>query len=128
MLTRKGAVFILSPEQISAQEDLEGRVFLPVQRCYAPLSSITHNDREARVSEPILEPYESSRALRAWSYIFSRPRQSRSRNRRTVSLYLDLAPSAGIIAEFPPSLPHRPDGLSRRPPQPGDEPEPDLCT
>nr|GAT45999.1 DNA/RNA polymerase [Mycena chlorophos] len=113
----------------------------PSRRFYARFGSITLNDRESRFSQPKLELYGLFRALRSWkSYLIGLRNLVVEVDARYIKGMLanpDLAPSASInrwilaILTFQftlvhvPGVSHRPDGLSRRPGQPGDQPEPD---
>ena len=120
------------------QQDLEN----PKIRYYNRFGSITLNDRESRFSQPKLELYGLFRALRALKFwlIGLRPFivELDARYVKGMLLNPDLEPSAAInrwimaILMFRfeivhvPGERHAPDGLSRRPRQPGDpEPEDD---
>ena len=111
----------------------------PKQRIYNRFGSITLNDREARFSQPKLEIYGLFRALRALRlYIIGVRNLVVETDARYIKGMLanpDIQPSASInrwivaILTFHFELVHvkgtfhGPDGLSRRPRQPGD-PEP----
>ncbi|KAF7343686.1 DNA/RNA polymerase [Mycena sanguinolenta] len=111
------------------------------RRYYARFGSITLNDREARFSQPKLELYGLFRALRSWKHYLIGVRnlvvEVDARYIKGMLAHPDLQPNAAInrwilaILTFHftlvhvPGVLHGPDGLSRRPPQPGDEPEPD---
>ena len=120
------------------QQDLEN----PKIRYYNRFGSITLNDRESRFSQPKLELYGLFRAPRALKFwlIGLRPFivELDARYVKGMLLNPDLEPSAAInrwimaILMFRfeivhvPGERHAPDGLSRRPRQPGDpEPEDD---
>jgi hypothetical protein len=108
---------------------------------YARFGSITLNDREARFSQAKMELYGLYRALRAWKiYLIGVRNIVEEVDTRYIKGMLanpDLAPGASMnrwilaILTFHftlvhvPGVSHRPDGLSRRNPQPGDEPEPE---
>ncbi|PIL22990.1 hypothetical protein GSI_14297 [Ganoderma sinense ZZ0214-1] len=112
----------------------------PKIRYYNRFGSITLNARESRFSQPKLELYGLFRALSALKL---RLLGIRNLIVETDAGYIkgmlanpDLQPSASMnrwimgILTFHfelvhvPSKKHAPDGLSRRPPQPGDKPEP----
>jgi hypothetical protein len=111
------------------------------RRFYARFGSITLNDRECRFSQPKLELYGLFRAMRSWKlYLIGLRNIVVEVDARYIKGMLanpDLAPSASInrwilaILTFHfelvhvPGVSHRPDGLSRRPKQPGDEEEPE---
>ena len=113
----------------------------PKLRYYARFGSITLNEREARFSQPKLELYGLYRALRALKVHLI---AIRNLVIEVDAAYIkgmlrnpDIAPSASInrwivaILMFHftlvhvPGSHHGPDGLSRRRPQPDDEPEPE---
>ena len=113
----------------------------PKVRYYARFGSITLNEREGRFSQPKLELYGLYRTLRAMKYLLL---GIRNLVVEVDAAYIkgmlrnpDIAPSASInrwivsILMFHftlvhvPGTHHGPDGLSRRRPQPGDEPEPE---
>ena len=110
-------------------------------RYYAWFGSITLNDRESRFSQPKLELYGLFRALRVLKmYLIGIRNLVIEVDARYIKGMLtnpDLEPSASInrwivsILTFHftlvhvPGTSHGPDGLSRRPPQPGDQLEPD---
>jgi hypothetical protein len=120
-----------------AQCDIEK----PKLRYYAKFGSITLNEREARYSQPKLELYGLYRTLRALKLILLGVRnlvvEVDAAYIKGMLKNPDLAPSASInrwivsILMFHftlvhvPGTHHGPDGLSRRRPQPGDEPEPE---
>jgi hypothetical protein len=111
------------------------------RRFYARFGSITLNDREARFSQAKLELYGLYRALRAWKIYLIGVRnivvEVDARYIKGMLANPDLAPGASMnrwilaILTFHftlvhvPGVSHRPDGLSRRNPQPGDELEPE---
>ena len=118
-----------------AQCDVED----PKIRYYAKFGSITLNQREGRFSQPKLELYGLYRTLRALKMLLL---GIRNLVVEVDAAYIkgmlrnpDIAPSASInrwivsILMFHftlvhvPGIYHGPDGLSRRRPQPGDEPE-----
>lgn len=119
------------------QCDLEN----PRIRYYNRFGSITLNDREARFSQPKLELYGLYRALRSLKlYLIGVRNLVVEVDARYIKGMLqnpDIAPSASInrwiiaILTFHfelvhvPGTSHGPDGLSRRPRQPGDEDAPD---
>ena len=106
-------------------------------RYYARFGSITLNDRESRFSQPKLELYGLFRALRVLKmYLIGIRNLVIEVDARYIKGMLtnpDLEPSASInrwivsILTFHftlvhvPGTSHGPDGLSRRPPQPGDQ-------
>ena len=112
----------------------------PKKRYYARFGSITLNDRESRFSQPKLELYGLFRALRSQKLYLIGVRnliiEVDARYIKGMLANPDLDPSASInrwilaILTFHftlvhvPGTMHGPDGLSRRVPQPGDEPEP----
>ena len=118
------------------QEDLND----PRKRYYSRFGSITLNEREARFSQPKLELYGLFRALRALRFYLVGVRNLRVEIDATAIKDMlenpHVAPSAvmnrWIIAikmfhfelVHVPGKTHAPDGLSRRPAQPGD-PQPD---
>lgn len=111
----------------------------PKRRYFARFGSITLNDRESRFSQAKLELYSLFRALRSYKiYIIGVRNLVIKVDARYIKGMLnnpDIAPSASInrwivaILTFHftlvhvPGTHHGPDGLSRRPPQPGDLPE-----
>ena len=113
----------------------------PKLRYYARFGSITLNEREARFSQPKLELYGLYRALRALKAILIGVRnlivEVDAAYIKGMLRNPDIAPSASInrwivsILMFHftlvhvPGSHHGPDGLSRRRPQPDDEPEPE---
>ena len=113
----------------------------PRRRFYNRFGSITLNDREARFSQPKLELYGLFRALQATKLYLIGIRnlvvEVDARYIRGMLKNPDLAPSASInrwilaILTFHfnlvhvPGTSHGPDGLSRRPAQPGDDSEED---
>jgi len=113
----------------------------PRKRFYARFGSIPFNDRERRFSQPKLELYGLFRALRAYKLFLVGVRnlivEVDARYIRGMLNNPDTAPSASInrwivsILTFHfelqhvPGKVHGPDGLSRRPPQPGDLDEED---
>ena len=110
------------------------------RHCFARFGSITLNDRECRFSQPKLELYGLYRALRALKVYIVGVRNLRvevdCRSIKGMLTHPDLAPSASMnrwiigIQMFHfelvhvPGIQHGPDGLSRRPLQPDDMPEP----
>ncbi|KAF7350636.1 Integrase catalytic domain-containing protein [Mycena sanguinolenta] len=110
-------------------------------RYYARFGSITLNEREARFSQPKLELYGLFRALCSWKIYLIGVRnlvvEVDARYIKGMLAHPDLQPGASInrwilaILMFHftlihvPGVLHRPDGLSRRPPQPGDKLEPE---
>jgi hypothetical protein len=115
-----------------SQCDLEN----PRTRYYSRFGSITLNDREARFSQPKLELYGLYRALKTLKLYIIGVRnlivEVDAQHIKGMLQNPDLAPSASInrwisaILTFHftlvhvPGERHGPDGLSRRPPQPGD--------
>ncbi|ETW83218.1 hypothetical protein HETIRDRAFT_315669 [Heterobasidion irregulare TC 32-1] len=113
----------------------------PRVRYYARFGSITLNDRESRFSQPKLELYGLFRALRSLKMYLIGVRnlivEVDARYIKGMLTNPDLEPSASInrwivsILTFHftlvhvPGTSHGPDGLSRRPPQPSDRPEPE---
>ena len=113
----------------------------PRKRYYARFGSITLNDRESRFSQPKLELYGLFRSLRSLKlYLIGVRNLIIEVDARFIKGMLanpDLSPSASInrwilsILTFHfdlvhvPGTMHGPDGMSRRRPQPGDEPEPE---
>src|SRR5271156_331349 len=113
----------------------------PRLRYHSRFGSITLNDRESRFSQPKLELYGLYRALRALKlYLIGVRNLIIEVDAKYIKGMLgnpDIAPSASInrwimsILMFHftlvhvPGICHGPDGLSRRRPQPGDEPEPE---
>jgi len=111
----------------------------PKIRRYAKFGSITLNDRESRFSQPKLELYGLYRALGAMKrYLIGVRNLIIEVDARYIKGMLanpDLHPGASInrwilaILTFHfelipvPGTSHGPDGLSRRVPQPGDEPD-----
>lgn len=110
-------------------------------RHYNRFSSITLNDRERRFSQPKLEIYGLYRALRSLRlYLIGVRNLVIEVDARYIKGMLrnpDIAPNASInrwivailtfhfhLVHVPGSM-HGPDGLSRRPPQPEDEGEPE---
>ena len=107
----------------------------------AVLRSINLNDRESRFSQPKLELYGLFRSLRALKLYLIGVRnlviEVDARYIKGMLAIPDLSPSASVnrwilsILTFyfdlvhVPGTMHGPDGLSRRRPQPGDEPEPE---
>jgi Integrase zinc binding domain/RNase H-like domain found in reverse transcriptase len=114
----------------------------PRKRYYARFGSITLNDRESRFSQPKLELYGLYRSLCLLKlYLIGIRNLVIEVDARYIKGMLakpDLSPSASInrwilaILTFHfelvhvPGTMHGPDGLSRRPPQPGDKTEPDA--
>ena len=112
----------------------------PRMRRYSRFGSITLNDRESRFSQPKLELYGLYRALGAMKrYLIGVRNLIVEVDARYIKGMLanpDLHPGASInrwilaILTFHfelipvPGTNHGPDGLSRRVPQPGDEPDP----
>src|ERR1700692_3255298 len=112
----------------------------PKKRYFNRFGSITLNDREARFSQPKLEIYGLYRALRTLRLYLIGLRnlivEVDARYIRGMLSNPDIQPSASInrwivsILMFHfelihvPGTHHGPDGLSRRRPQPGDNPEP----
>jgi hypothetical protein len=108
----------------------------PRKRYFARFGSLALNDRERRFSQPKLELYGLFRALRAYKMFIVGVRnfivEVDARYIRGMLNNPDIAPSASInrwivsILTFHfelrhvPGKHHGPDGLSRRPPQPGD--------
>jgi hypothetical protein len=108
----------------------------PRKRYYARFGSIPLNEREQRFSQPKLELYGLFRALRAYKIFIVGVRnliiEVDARYIRGMLNNPDTAPSASLnrwivsILTFHfelrhvPGKQHGPDGLSRRPPQPGD--------
>ena len=120
-----------------AQLDVEN----PKIRYFSRFGSITLNEREARFSQPKLELYGLYRALRALRFYLIGVRnlivEVDARYIKGMLQNPDIAPSASMnrwvvsinmfhfeLVHVPGTL-HGPDGLSRRPAQPGDTPEPD---
>jgi integrase-like protein/reverse transcriptase-like protein len=113
----------------------------PKIRYYAKFGSITLNDRETRFSQPKLELYGLYRTLRTLKILLIGVRnlvvEVDAQYIKGMLKNPDVAPSASInrwilsILMFHftlvhvPGSHHGPDGLSRRRPQPGDEPEPE---
>src|SRR6202050_4716596 len=113
---------------------------IPKKRYYARFGSITLNDRESRFSQPKLELYGLFRALLSQKLYLIGVRnliiEVDARYIKGMLANPDLDPSASInrwilaILTFHftlvhvPGTMHGPDGLSRRVPQPGEEPEP----
>lgn len=113
----------------------------PKIRYFSRFGSITLNEREARFSQPKLELYGLYRAVRALRlYIIGCRNLIVEVDAQYIKGMLanpDIAPSASInrwivsILTFHftlvhvPGAFHGPDGLSRRKPQPGDQPEPE---
>jgi len=113
----------------------------PKKRRYARFGSITLNDRESRFSQPKLELYGLYRSFRTLKlYLIGVRNLVVEVDARYIKGMLsnpDLSPGASInrwilsiltfhfILVHVPGTMHGPDGLSRRRPQPGDEPEPD---
>ena len=113
----------------------------PKLRYHARFGSITLNDRERRFSQPKLELYGLYRALRQLKmYLIGVRRLIIEVDAKYIKGMLrnpDIEPSASInrwimsILMFHfdlvhvPGTHHGPDGLSRRRPQPDDEPEPE---
>lgn len=111
------------------------------KRYFSRFGSITLNEREARFSQPKLELYGLFRALRALKHYLIGIRnlvvEVDARYIKGMLNNPDIDPSASInrwilsILTFHfelvhvPGVRHGPDGLSRRRPQPGDEPEKD---
>jgi hypothetical protein len=119
------------------QCDLEN----PRKRYYARFSSITLNDRESRFSQPKLELYGLFRALRAQkiyligvrnlvievdaSYIKGMLANPNLNPRSSINRWiLSILTFHFTLIHVPGSM-HGPDGMSRRPWQPGDKPEPE---
>ena len=113
----------------------------PKIRYFARFGSITLNEREARFSQPKLELYGLYRAVRALKlYLIGCRNLIIVVDVQYIKGMLanpDIAPSASInrwiisilvfhftLVHVPGSF-HGPDGLSRRKPQPGDQPEPE---
>ena len=113
----------------------------PKLRYIARFGSITLNEREARFSQPKLELYSLYRTLRALRLYLIGLRdlvvEVDAKYIKGMLANPDIAPSASInrwivsimmfqfeLVHVPGSF-HGPDGLSRRPPQPGDTPEPE---
>ena len=113
----------------------------PALRYIARFGSITLNEREARFSQPKLELYGLYRTLRALRlYLIGLRDLVIEVDAKYIKGMLsnpDIAPSASInrwivsimmfqfeLVHVPGSF-HGPDGLSRRPAQPGDIPEPE---
>ncbi|OJT06660.1 Transposon Tf2-1 polyprotein [Trametes pubescens] len=110
----------------------------PSRRFYARFGSITLNDREAAYSQPKLELYGLFRSLKATKRLLIGIRnlviEVDARYIRGMLNNPDEVPGASMnrwivtILTFQfrlvhvPGVQHGPDGLSRRPPQPGDEP------
>jgi hypothetical protein len=108
----------------------------PKKRYFARFGSIALNEREQRFSQPKLELYGLFRALRAYKIFIVGVRnliiEVDARYIRGMLNNPDIAPSASLnrwivsILTFHfelrhvPGKQHGPDGLSRRPPQPGD--------
>lgn len=113
----------------------------PRKRFYSRFGSITLNDRERRFSQPKLEIYGLFRALRALRLYLIGVRnlivEVDARYIKGMLANPDIAPSASInrwivsILTFHftlvhvPGSSHGPDGLSRRPLQPGESPPED---
>ena len=113
----------------------------PRKRYFARFGSIALNDRERRFSQPKLELYGLFRALRAYKIFIVGVRnlivEVDARYIKGMLNNPDIAPSASLnrwivsILTFHfelqhvPGKQHGPDGLSRRPPQPGDLDEED---
>src|SRR5258707_11630945 len=111
------------------------------RRYYARFGSITLNDRESRFSQPKLEIYGLFRALCALKLYLIGVRalivEVDARYIKGMLANPDIAPSAsinrwiiGILAfhftlAHVPGIVHGPNGLSRRPAQPGDKAEED---
>ena len=111
------------------------------KRYFSRFGSITLNEREARFSQPKLEIYGLFRALRALKHYLIGIRnlivEVDARYIKGMLKNPDINPSASInrwilsILTFHfelvhvPGIVHGPDGLSRRRPQPGDDPEPE---
>lgn len=111
------------------------------KRYFARFGSITLNEREARFSQPKLELYGLYRSLRTLRlYLIGLRNLVIEVDAKYIKGMLanpDIAPSASInrwilsILMFHfdlihvPAAFHGPDGLSRRKPQPGDQPEPE---
>ena len=122
---------------ILSQDNLEN----PRLRYHSRFGSITLNARESRFSQPKLELYGLYRALRTLKlYLIGVRNLTVEVDAKYIKGMLsnpDIAPSASInrwilsILMFHftlvhvPGAHHGPDGLSRRRPQPGDEPEPE---
>jgi hypothetical protein len=112
----------------------------PKKRYFARFGSITLNEREARFSQPKLELYGLFRALGAMKLYLIGVRnlivEVDARYIKGMLANPDLHPGASInrwilaILTFHfflihvPGTHHGPDGMSRRHPQPGDEPNP----
>jgi hypothetical protein len=108
---------------------------------YTHFGSITLNAREARFSQPKLELYGLFRALRAWKmYLIGVQNlvvEVDACYIKGMLAHPDLEPGTSInhwilamltfhfTLVHVPGVLHGPDGLLRRPPQPGDEPEPE---
>src|SRR5271155_2994337 len=113
----------------------------PKLRYHPRFGSITLNERECRFSQPKLELYGLYQALRQLNlYLIGVRNLIVEVDAKYIKGMLknpDIAPSASInrwivsILMFHfdlvhvPGTHHGPDGLSRRRPQPGNEPEPD---
>jgi len=113
----------------------------PKVRYHARFGSITLNEREARFSQPKLELYGLYRSFRSLKlYLIGLRNLIVEVDAKYIKGMLsnpDIAPAASInrwivaILTFHftlvhvPGAFHGPDGLSRRIPQPGDEPEPE---
>ena len=116
------------------QEDREN----PKKRYYNRFGSITLNEREARFSQPKLELYGLYRALRAMKFWLVGVRNLIIEIDATAIKYMldnpDMAPNAVMnrwaiaiklfhyTLRHVPGAMHGPDGLSRRPAQPNDQP------
>jgi hypothetical protein len=114
----------------------------PRRRHYARFGSITLNDREAKFSQPKLELYGLYRSLSALRLYLIGVRnliiEVDARYIKGMLANPDIAPSASVnrwifsILSFHfelvhvPGTNHGPDGLSRRPRQPLDNPPPDT--
>jgi hypothetical protein len=108
----------------------------PCRRYFTRFGSIPLNDRERRFSQPKLELYGLFRALRAYKIFLVGIRnlivEVDARYIRGMLNNPDTAPSASVNCwivsiltfhfelQHVPGKVHGPDGLSRRPPQPGD--------
>ena len=128
--------FIAVGYQLCQQDPANPRI-----RYYNRFGSITLNEREARFSQPKLELYGLYRALRALKFYLIGVRnlivEVDARYIEGMLRNPDIAPSASMnrwivsINTFHfelvhvPGERHGPDGLSRRPRQPGDTPEPE---
>ena len=126
--------FIAVGYQLCQQDPANPRI-----RYYNRFGSITLNEREARFSQPKLELYGLYRALRALKFYLIGVRnlivEVDARYIEGMLRNPDIAPSASMnrwivsINTFHfelvhvPGERHGPDGLSRRPRQPGDTPE-----